>query len=199
MILSLAAVSVLVGSLLYMNLVLAGKPEPQPSIIKDSVKIDVLGWVTRQYTGNQAYPKEYGIIVTWSYPADLAFIFQPHQSDFNVTSIYVVLYATDAADDFVLNINGAGITEIQLRLPINDVQAKRYQLDTSVVQINEGINLLSMSSSSGPTLSVYEIEVFIEYEYQAWQRNTKRHSLIQSNLVQALVFSHSACILFLYE
>jgi len=136
-----------------------------PEKCNASAKIAVLDWKTRfaRYRG-----EDVGIAVTGSYPADLAFIFQPYSSDFNVTEIYLVLYATNDADNFVLNINGApGITESQLRLPVDYIQARRYQLNPNIVQINEGINLLSMSSSGLNWLSVYEIEIFIEYEYQA--------------------------------
>jgi len=168
MILSVAIVSMLLGSLLYANLVLAGKPEPQPSIKKDSVKISILGWVTRQWTSTQNYQREVGIMVSRDYPLDLLFMFTPEQSDFNVTDIYVVVYATGAIDQFSLDINGAGVNEPEIRLPVDTPTTMVFALNPTLVQINEGINFLSMSTPIGPNyLFIYEIEVFIEYEYQA--------------------------------
>jgi len=164
-ILSVAIVSVLLGSLLYTNLVSAGKPEPL--IYRDSVKISILGWVTRQWTSSQNYPKEVGIIQVQDYPLNLLFIFTPEKSDFNVTDIYVLVYATGAVDQFSLNINGVGIFEPELRLTVDLPCTRKFHLDPNVVQINEGINSLSMSSVGVNYLSIYEVEVFIEYEYQA--------------------------------
>jgi len=191
MILSVAVVSVLLGSLFYSNLTLADRArEPTPvevtnlpvdeegnlkvRIVDDrplqtfnaSVKIDVLGWVTRQWTSGTAQ-MEFGVAISSDYTADLAFVFQPRKSDFNITEIYVVFFATGNVNDFSLTINGAGIFESHMPLTVDLVTARRYPLDPNVVLIEEGINLLSMSCTSGSYLSVQEVEVFIEYEYQA--------------------------------
>lgn len=161
---ALAASSVLLSSLLYTTLVLAGKP--QPLVCKDAAEIDVFGWATRQYTYDSGYPKEQGIYVHGDYPADLSFIFLPKQNLVNITEIVIVLYATGAID-LILTINGGNYNVGYISFVGPDhVSVKRIQLDPSPVQLNEGINLLSLSGSSG-YLSLFKLSLLIEYEYQA--------------------------------
>jgi len=132
---------------------------------KDVVKIDVLGWVAREwaYSGES---KEWGIYVRDNYPAELAFAFSPKPNLSSITNIVVVIYATGSSYNFNLNINGNNIPLGTVLFPIDIPSAKRIQLDPNTVQINTGINLLRMSGTVD-YLSVYEVTVFVEYEYQA--------------------------------
>lgn len=163
-VLTAAIVSILLGSLLYSNLALAGKP--QPSLRKDAVEIDILGWITRQW-GYSGESKEWGIYVRAGWDADLAFVFNVRQILSNITNIVVVTYATGAVNDFTLSINGAETNVGDASFPVDLLSTKLVQLNPDLIQINEGINSLRLSGSGSGWLSVYKVTVFIEYQYQA--------------------------------
>jgi len=131
---------------------------------KDAMEIDVLGWVTRQWA-DYGYQKEWGIYVRKDWDADLAFVFSPKQSLFNITNMVVVIYATDGIDDFTLSINGRETYVGNVEFPVDLPSTKLIQLDPNLIQINEGINLLRMSGSGTGYLSIYEVSLLIEYEY----------------------------------
>lgn len=165
LIISVTLVSIIFGSLLYNSIAQAGKPEP--TLQKDAVEIDVLEWVTRQWESGSASGREWGIYVREGWSADFSFVFSPKQSIFNVTNAVIVVYATGNIQNFVLSINNVDFTVGDVQFPSDLPSTKLVQLDTNLLQINEGINLLTLSGSGLSFLSVYKISLFIEYEYQA--------------------------------
>ena len=164
MILSVAIVSLLFGSLLYNQLALAGKPQPQT--IKDTVEIDVFGWATRQHSQDPGYAKEWGIYVEDAYPAEMLFAFSPTNNPSNITKILVTVFATDGIDHFTVNVNGVDTDAGRVQFHDQKICTSVITLDPTVVQINKGINSIRLSGKQG-WLSVYRLSVFIEYEYQA--------------------------------
>jgi hypothetical protein len=141
--------------------------EKQLQTCTDSVRIDVLGWATREwaYAGES---KEWGVMVSGDYPANLAFTFSPKQGSCNITEIVVLILATGAVDNFKLNINGRDLSLGNVRLTVDLTTSMRIPVDPNTVQINNGINLLGMTATNPPSyLSVYEVTIFIEYEYLA--------------------------------
>lgn len=167
---TVAIVSVLLGSLLYSNLALAGKPEPQPSIYKDTAEITALDWIARYYNG-----EEYGIKIhvdsAWWYPMQkFPFIFDPKPELVNVTDLWISITGTSYAayNDY----------EFRLYVVLNDVEVwqgmTRFDIPVAGIttvhienpNLNQGVNVIQLSVDDN-VLTVHRITVFVEYEYQA--------------------------------
>ena len=168
MILSVAVASVLIGSLLYANLVLAVKPEPQPSINKDSVEITLLD-------GNIAS----GARMWWWRNITLPFVFTPKAISINITDAWITLMVQaerPAGDEMRFNITVNGVTtRSYVWYSSNALTHVSMRIEKALYEnITSGINLVSISnpeywlidSSWQPTnLFLYQANVFIEYEY----------------------------------
>lgn len=174
-VLTVALVSVLLGSLLYSSLALAGKPQPQPSICKDAIEITVLDWTDRYYQSGSSESSEMGL--TWfrgPTVVDLPFVFIPKEILLNVTRLWITLV--------VNSIYGDGLTNIKAKINnnfavnfgsiwVDDIYLSshtRYlEHDPVLNAISSGINLLQLYDLSDYDLLIYRITMFIEYKYQA--------------------------------
>lgn len=156
-VLTLAIISALLGSLLYGNLALAGKP--QPSVYKDSVKIELKS--SRISTETSPHIN-----------ATLPFTFNPKGQSFNVTRMWISFIVAGNfwhSIDFTLN----GATTITLNYFVVHPDAiTSFETDPSFYgTIVEGINVFTVSEiyrdSATPTSElIYYLALFIEYEYQ---------------------------------
>lgn len=105
-VMSLAVVSILLGSLLYNSVIFGGKPTPQPTAQKDSVEITLLSLTS--YLG-------YGIFIDYQRPATLPFAFDTKARFLNVTGLWITVVAYSSLNDIRFNIT---LNELTLRSSI---------------------------------------------------------------------------------
>ncbi len=171
-----AIVAVLLGSLLYNNIAQAQRGK-EPNIYKDSVEIDVLDWSARLY--GYSYPIELG--VQFDRSLEFPFVFSPiglaSQGDLNITSLWVNIIASTFAgqggtisfkiginDNATLSINGWAV-----HFDLARTVSAHLENHPSLRAIEQGINVLQLydlNPSPLPVVTLHEIRVFIEYEYQ---------------------------------
>lgn len=177
-VIALGIISVLLGSLLYTSLVLAGditpSGKPQPTTFKDCMEISLLNFPSA--TSFSVYLRQFGENVT------MPFAFNPQENLLNVTDAWVSI---------IVRIGSASGYDVRFDFTVNGVTAKTYAWyagnSPSLVSmpltrplcetITEGINTMSISggekwiwetSSWDPVeLLLYQVTIFIEYEYQA--------------------------------
>ena len=159
-VLSLAILSVLLGSLLYTTLGLAGKPEPQPSICKDSVRISLLS------VGASGWESQGALIITGVH--EFPFVFNPKEPFQNLTDLWFSFFYLTSRPTVTIDIslNNVYITSKSL-LETTDPRPVSFQVtDTSLYYaLTSGINVLTLTSMDA--IYLQELTVFIEYEYQA--------------------------------
>jgi hypothetical protein len=188
-IIALAIVSVILGSLFYNNITQAQRLR----IFKDSVEITVLDWTARMVPLSSYYDPvhiEKGVLFFQGNPVNFAFVFAPKQSFLNITNLWIVLialapdYYTDAIR-FSVTINSkvtVSTGEVQMYGESWDrahpqqvsIQIKDYGVYQAII---EGINSITFSNPEfkhsvygdwrNTNLEMFKIMLFIEYEYQA--------------------------------
>ncbi len=177
-IITLGIVSVLLGSLLYSQLVLAGEltpsGKPSPVTYARSVRIEVLHWTDDIY-------------LFADFTCSLPFSFNPEQPFQEVTDLWIAIIVESSMTTnwnhmFNITLN----EEIELSsglhlLPLHSfpLTVSLHVTDPTVLQtLHQGINTIEISdpyrqSLSNPSVMepyamfIREIAVFIEYEYQA--------------------------------
>ena len=180
-ILSVAVISILLGSLFYINITLAPKRQ-EPTILKDSVEITVLDWVSRRYVATSE-EFDYGISLYDAIPLSLVFSFSPKQVFLNITDMYVSIVASTTQGqgrDHKLTVAVNGVATTTDGNPLShyylSVLTQHMTNPQVYATIEEGINTLTLSNPFWwnlqplwqPTMIfVYKVTVFIEYEYQA--------------------------------
>ncbi len=164
----LGIVSVLLGSLLYTNLALAGditpSGKPQPAIYKDSVELTL--FTSPEILG------VWGLLAT-DYPMDFPFRFSPKQTFLHATNLFVLVIATHyignptwISFDLTLNDESTLSTGSLHYPPYAKLKTVSTNMLSAVGTITEGINMLTLSNST-TDLAIFEVTIFIEYEYQA--------------------------------
>jgi len=151
-------VSVLLGSLLYTNLALAGKPEPQPQVDKDTVKIDLKS--CRISTETDPHIN-----------ATLPFTFNPKGHNFNLTRMWIsFITGGNFWHSIDFNLNGATAITLNYFTAYPDTITS-FETDVDFYgAIVEGINVLTASEIYRdpmiPTTEyIFYMSLFIEYEY----------------------------------
>jgi len=170
---ALTIVSVLLGSLLYVNITIAQKGK-EPTVYKDSVEIAVLDWSSRGlYFGQN--PQDTGVTLGGDFsPMTLPFAFSPKEVFQNVTDLWIRFTAQNTWPDpktIVVDISLNDGMEISTSeyYPKADWDSKvvsAHITDPNVHKtIIQGINKLTLASSI--EFHIFRVTVFIEYKYQA--------------------------------
>lgn len=192
-VMSLAVVSALLGGLLYTALgsTSAGKPEPQPSICKDSVEIELLDWSMR----DKYYPLgddhlEQGIVCVgppYTIPLVLPFAFNPREKFVNVTDFWFSFVMADESGYtgyigkvfFNITINEDNTVSSESSINAGHIHTISVHLNNPDIlnTISPNINTLSLThdhveiynipQQNWRKMWVYRVTVLIEYEYQA--------------------------------
>jgi len=166
-VLSIAIVSVLLGSLLYSNITQAQKGK-EPSIYKDVVSINLLNVDS---CGFQTEAVIFGAEYAWVH--NIPFVFSPKGTVHNITNLWCSF----------IGIAGNGIT---IEISLNNVYITSYSfigggcsvynsfqvIDTNIYDAFKPnqINLLTLTHTpviGSNSVFLQEFTFFIEYEYQA--------------------------------
>ena len=177
MILSVAVVSVLLGSLFYNNITQAQSGKFKT--YKDYAEIVVLEWsaifgVTPIFSVN-ADQRDCGVSPTPDSPITLVYLFSPKETFQNVTDLWIVFTAQNMHPgaqyiplDITIN-DGATVytNEFYENVNFGLKVVSVHVTDASIYQtITSGVNKLVLTTSA-IILTVFRVTVFIEYTYQA--------------------------------
>ena len=173
LVVALGVVSVLLGSLLYSSLVLAGDLSPSgkpqtPTVYKDSLRINILSVTSSGWEGQGAFlgPEEAGEVTNQN---DFPFIFKPEETLQNITNLWYSFLYVGGPQTVEVALNGIYVTSHSLYGSAKPVYVSFQVTDTNIYSVLEsGINILVLTQvgyTSG--LRLQDLILFIEYEYQA--------------------------------
>jgi len=158
-ILSVAVISILLGSLFYINTTFAPKGQ-EPTIHKDSVNINLLRLGSSGWDGQGVNFR--GVV------QKIPFAFNPKETFQNATDFWFsLLYWTGAVTVTIeISLNDMYLATKSLSVSSELAYGSFQATDTSLYySLTSGLNVLTVTSNE--PLHLQEFTVFIEYEYQA--------------------------------